>query len=495
MFKKVLIANRGLVAANCVRAVRELGACAAVVYETSDLGSAAVRAADEAIEIRSSNGSTAYLDVNAIVDAAVMCGADAVHPGYGFLAKSQELAHLLKERDIAFLSAPLFPRTKEVAQKLGIGVLPGTPLLRNWAEVESSYAAVGFPLVVRAVASYGGWGHRVVNDLEELRPAWDHVAKQCERHGVPGDIVLEKYLPDAHQVEFPVLRDHSGRVLALPEFETSVQRRFQKLIAESPAPSVKGALRGQIESSIPALVNQLGLEGFASVVFQIVGGEAYLSEVDGSIQASHSVTSLFSGVNVIREQVRVASGEALRIQEEHVQRRGHVIGAFLYATDPYRKFTPSPGRIGRFHAPMGEGIVLLSTVAAGDIVSPHYDPNIATLLVHDSTREEAITRMRLALADFFVDGIQTTLPLLRAIVDSADFVKVEISTSYLFSEDRRVQLLKGLRNEEDDEIAALVAALALNTDANASQIMESAQHGGLLWAMASRVLNRKKMEF
>jgi len=495
MFKKVLIANRGLVATNCVRAVRELGAKAAVVYETSDLGSAAVRAADEAIEISSANGSTAYLDVSAIVEAAVKCGADAVHPGHGFLAKNPDLALRLKERGIALIAAPSYPRAKEFAQKAGLGVLPGTPVLRGWSEAESAVAALGYPLVVRAVASYGGWGARIVNEASELKPAWEHVCKQCERHGVSQELVLEKHLTDAHQVEFPVLRDSSGRVIVLPELETSVQRRFQNLLVETPAPSLKSTLRGKLEASIPALVNQLGIVGYATVVFQVSGGEAYLSDVDGSIQASHSATGLLTGVNVIREQIRVASGEALRIQAEHVQHKGHVISVFLYAMDPYRKFVASPGRIDRFLAPTGEGVFLQSALGSGDVVSPHYDPNIAKLLVLDSTRDEAISRLRLALGDFFIDGIQTTLPLMRAIVKSADFVKAEITTSYLFSEDRRVSLLKSLRNSEEDEVAALVAALALNTDSNASQIMASAQHGGLLWSMASRVLNRKKMEF
>lgn len=495
MFKKVLVANRGLVAANCVRAVRELGAKAAIVYETSDLGSAAVRAADEAIEISSANGSTAYLDVGAIVEAAVKCGADAVHPGYGFLEKNPDLANRLKERGIALIAPAIYPRAKELAQKAGLGVLPGSTLLRGWSEVEASVASIGFPLVIKAVASYGGWGARIVNEASELKPAWDHVCKQCERHGVAQELVLEKHLANAHQIEFPVLRDSSGKVLVLPELETSAQRRFQKHLVETPAASLKSALRGKLESAIPALVNQLGVVGFVSVIFQVSGGEAYLSEVDGSIQASHSATGLLTGVNVIREQIRVASGESLRIQAEHVQRKGHVIGVMVYAMDPYQKFAPCPGRIERFYAPTGEGIVLHSTVTGGDIVSPHYDPNIATLLVLDSTRDEAINRLRLALADFFIDGIQTSLPMMRAVVASADFVKGEVTTSYLFSEDRRVSLLKSLRNSEDDEVAALVAALALNTDANATQIMASAQHGGLLWAMASRVLNRKKMEF
>lgn len=495
MFKKVLIANRGLIAVNCVRAVRELGAKSVVVYESSDLGSAAVRAADEAIEITSPNGSTAYLDVTAIVEAASKCGADAVHAGYGFLAKSQDLAKRLKDLGIQLITSQAYPRAKEIAQRAGLGVLPGSAQLRGWGEVEVAAPSLGYPLVIKALASYGGWGSRVVSDAGELKPAYEHVCKQCERHGVGSEVVLDKHIPQAHQVEFPVLRDSTGKVIVLPEVESSVQRRFQKLLVESPAPSLKATLRGKLEASLPALVTQLGVVGFANVVFQVYNGEAYLSEVDGSIQASHSATGLLTGVNILREQIRVASGEALRLQNELIQRKGHVLGVLLYAMDPYQKFVASPGRIERFLVPSGEGIVLQSAVAGGDMVSPHYDPNFAKLLVVDSTRDEAIARLRLALEDFFIDGIATTLPLMRAIVASADFVKSEITTSYLYSEERRVALLKSLRTPEGDEVAALVAALALNTDANATQIMASAQQGSLLWSMASRVLNRKKMEF
>lgn len=495
MFKKVLIANRGLVAVNCVRAVRELGATASVVYEASDLGSVAVRAADEAIEIKSTNGSTAYLDVDAIVEAAVHFGVDAVHPGYGFLATNQDLAVRLKQHDIKLITTPPFPNAISIAKKAGINVLPSSPSLHAWSEVESSVAAIGFPLVVKAVANYGGWGARVVFEAADLKPAWEHVCKQCERHGVPADIVLQKHLPMAHQVEFPVLRDHTGQVLVLPDRETSVQRRFQKLLVETPAPVLNSKLRSKLESCIPTLVGQLDLVGFATIVFQVSGNEAYLSDVEGSIQAAHSATGLLTGINTIREQIRVASGETLEIKTEKVQRKGHVIGVFIYAMDPYHKFAPSPGKVDRFHAPTGEGIILHTSATAGDIVSPHYDPVISKLLVSETTREEAIKRLHHALTDFFIDGVQTTIPLMRAIVQSDDFKKSKVTTSYLFTEARRVSLLKSLRNADDDKIAALVAALALSNDDNATQIMDGAKHGSLLWSMANRVLSRKKMEF
>jgi len=495
MFKKVLVANRGLVAVNCVRAIRELGAKAAVVYEAPDLGSAAVRAADEAVEIKSTDQSTAYLDINCIVAAAVKLQVDAVHPGYGFLATNFELFKRLQEHKITLITTPSFPQAFELAKKADFKTLPTSPTLHSWNEVETHVSTIGFPLVVRALANYGGWGARIVFEQAELKTVWEHVCSQCERHGVPTDIVLQKYMPSAFQIEFPVLRDKSGQVLVLPDREVSVQRRFQKFMVETPAPNLNPDLRRTIVSKIPHFIDQLGLVGYAILVFEVVKGEAYLSEVESSVQAAHSATGLLTGVNILREQIRIASGSKLNNLIIHQEVNNHVIGVFVYAMDVFRKFTPSPGKVDRFHPPVGEGIYLHTSVGSGDTVSPHYDPVIAKLLVSDKTRSEAIARLSLALSDFFVDGIQTTLPLTRAIVESKDFHKAQITTSFLFSEAKRVSLLKSLRNPEDDCIAAIIAGLALSCEENSSQIIDNAQQGSLLWSMANRVLSRKKMEF
>lgn len=497
MFKKVFIANRGLVAANCVRAVRELGAVAAVAYEAADLGSAAVRGADEALEISTDKNIPAYLDVDVIVATAQKCGADAVHPGYGFLARNVELSQKLQEVGITLIGNDLGtkPEIKEKARQSGIAVLPNTGILQSWNDVDSAAPSVGFPLVVKALASYSGWGVRIVHTPEELRGSYEYVCIQCNKHGVRQDVMLEKYLEKAHQVEIPVLRDESGKTLVLPEIDSTVQRRFQKLLVESPSPAVSVKLRGQMEALIASLAKKLNLIGYATVEFLVSEGEAYMIDVDSCMQASHSVTSMYSGINVIREQIRLHSGESLRFQSDQIQRKGHAMGIFLYAMDPYRKFAPSPGRIDRFHTPSGEGILLQSAVSSGDMVSPQYDPLIAKIMVMDSTREEAIARMANALEDCFIDGIQTTLPMMRAVLASPDFAKAKMSISTLFSEDKRIELLRALRNHRDDEIACVVAALALNTDSNASQILASAPQGNLLWSMASRMMNRKKMDF
>lgn len=497
MFKKVFIANRGLPAANCVKAVRELGSKSVVAYEGDDLRSVATRTADEVIAISSATKPTAYLDVEAMVAAVVQSGADAVHPGYGFLAKNQEFAEKIKAKGIAFIGNDFGtqPELKDVASQSGLAVLPSTGVLHNWNDVDSAAPSIGFPLVIKALDSYSGWGVRVVRSVEELRGAWDYVSHQCERHQVSSEVVLEKYLSNAHQVEFPVLRDQNGRCLVLPELDTTVQRRFQKLLVESPSPVMKKEIRSKIESALPVLLNKINLVGYATVEFLVTGDDAFFLDVEGGVQAAHSVTGLLTGLNIMREQIRLHAGEALTVLPEHIKRQGHVLGVFIYAMDPYKKFAPSPGKVEYFQSPAGEGIILQSAVAAGDLVSPNYDPLIAKVIVTDATRSATISRMKIALEDSFIEGVQTNIAIMRAIVATEDFAKAEINVSDLFSEEKRVQLLRSLRNEADDEVASIIAALALNTDANATQIMASAQQGGLLWSMASKMMNRKKMEF
>lgn len=498
MFKKVFIANRGLPAANCVKAVRELKMKSVVAYEGDDLRSVATRTADEVIEISSHSKPTAYLDVDVMVEAIEKSGADAVHPGYGFLAKNKDFAAKIKEKGITFIGNDFGSKSeiRDLAIQSGLAVLPSSGVLKSWNDVDSSAEAVGYPLIIKVLDSYSGWGVRVVRSAEELRGAWDYVQKQCERHEVSSQVVLEKYLADAHQVEVPVLRDNKGRCIILPEVDTTVQRRFQKLLVESPSPVVNKDLRSKIESALPVLLNKLDLVGYATVEFLIdVQGEAYFLDVEGDVQAAHSVTGLFTGLNIMREQIRLHAGEALSILPENIKRQGHVLCVFLHAVDPYNKFRPSPGKVEYFQSPAGEGIILQTAVGAGDLVSPNYDSLIAKVIVSDSSRTDAISRMKVALEDTFIEGIQSNLPIMRAIVNTEDFARAEINISDLFSEEKRVQLLRSLRNEEDDEVASVLAALALNTDANATQIMASAQQGGLLWSMASKVLNRKKMEF
>jgi len=504
MYKKVMVANRGLIQASCVRAIQELGAKAVVACESSDFNQVGVRAADEVVEIRSTEKFTPYLDVGVIVEAAVKCGADAVHPGYGFLAQSIELEKRLREKGIAFI-APVLEgekslankdRLRRAAQKSGFATLPASSVTADMAALEKEAPAIGYPLLVKAAGAYGGRAIRMVRDAGELKASIDHVLIQCERFGYEKALYLEKFVTNTHVIEYPVLRDKGGRVLVLPEQECSVQRRFRKLLIETPSTTVSREVRGRLEGAIPTLVNTLEIVGFASVEFLVNGNEAYLLDVKGTIQPFHGATALLTGVDVLREQIRLHSGDPLKLQPAHVRQGGHVIAANIAAMDPYEKFSASPGRIERFYAPYGEGVVVQSPVVAGDSITAQYDSVLAKVMVVETSREEALTRMSVALEDFQIEGVHTTIPLLRGVVQNPEFLKGTWTANYLFSEERRAEILSVIHKDDEEEIASMVAAIALNTDSNASQIMAAAQEKhGFLWSMASRLLNRKKMEF
>lgn len=504
MYKKVMVANRGLIQASCVRAIQELGAKAVVACESSDFSQVGVRAADEVVEIRSTEKFTPYLDVQVIVDAAVKCGADAVHPGYGFLSQSLELERRLRDKGIAFI-APVLEgekslankeRLRRAAQRVGFATLPASDVTADMDTLAKNAQTLGFPLVVKAAQAYGGRAIRVVREASELQSSIDHVCMQCDRYGYEKNLYLEKYVNNAHVIEFPVLRDKGGRVLVLPEQECSVQRRFRKLLIETPSPSLVRETRGRLEAAIPGLVAALEIVGFASVEFLVNGSEAYLLDVKGTIQPFHGATALLTGVDVLREQIRLHSGDPLKLQPSHVRQGGHVIACNVSAMDPYQKFTASPGRIERLYLPYGEGIVVQTPVVAGDAISTQYDSVLAKVMVVETSREEALTRLAVALEDFQIEGVHTTIPLLRGVAQNPEFLKGSWTANYLFSEERRAEVLASLAKEDEEEIASMVAAIALNIDSNAAQIMAAAQEQhGFLWSMASRLLNRKKMEF
>ena len=504
MYKKVMVANRGLIQASCVRAIQELGAQAVVACENADFNQVGVRSADEVVVISSTEKFTPYLDVQAIVNAAVQCGADAVHPGYGFLAQSVELEQKLAEKGIALITPSLVgekslsnkERLRKAAQKIGCATLPATAVMGDLAALEKAASTIGFPLVVKAAGAQGGRAIRKVKIADELKASIDHVCMQCDRFGYEKQLYLEKYIPDVHVIEFPVLRDKNGRILVLPEQECSVQRRFRKLLIETPSPNLTPEIRGNLETLIPHLIASLEIVGFATVEFLVKGNEAYLLDVKGTIQTFHGATALLTGVDVLREQIRLHSGDPLKLQPNQVRQGGHVIATNVAAMDPYEKFAASPGKIERIYMPYGEGVVIQSPVVAGDSIASQYDSVLAKVMVVETSREEAITRMAVALEDFQVEGIRTTIPLLRGVLQNPEFHKGTWTANYLFSEERRSEVLATLHKDDEEEIACMVAAIALNTDSNAAQIMAAAQEQhGLLWSMASRLLNRKKMEF
>jgi acetyl/propionyl-CoA carboxylase alpha subunit len=503
MFGRVLITNRGLIQANCVRAIKELGATAIVVYEKEDKDSIGVRSADEAYEIAQTDGPRPYYDIDRMVQMAEDVGADAVHPGYGFLAQNGEFLQKLRERGITPIAPEMLealsdkPALKKMAMDIGLPILPGSGTHTELAQLEKAALELGYPLVIKATRGYGGKGIRVVEKPEDLPKAFEYIQDQCKKYAIGSDAVfVEKYLPNARHIEFPVLRDSHGNTLVFPEQECSIQRRFQKLLVETPSAALDEQTRGKIQAIVQTLANQLNVVGFASIEFLYYDKLAYFLEVNAYMQPSHSATSLLTGMDILKEQIRLVAGEPLTVKKDQISTNAHVIGAYVAAEDPSRNFAPSPGRLQRFTLPFGEGVHLQTSVFAGDEVNTYYDPMIAKILVRDLDRDSAVRKMQVALEGMEVQGVKHNIALLRGILSSDEFVEGKLLTVALINEPTvRARMVQKLQKHTLDEVAGLVAALSLHYDRNAKQILENAEHEETFWSMASRWFNRdKKME-
>ncbi|MDR2554342.1 MAG: ATP-grasp domain-containing protein [Fibromonadaceae bacterium] len=493
MYKRVLVANRGLIQAACVRAIKGLDAEAVALCEEGDFNQVGVREASRAYVISSNKKSSPYLDIEQIVNAAVECKADAVHPGYGFLASSTELNKKLSDRGIAFITSTKLTKGRssgenkkflnEAAIKAGIAVLPHSEVFSDISKLLEEAKNVGYPLMVKAAGAASGRCIREARNPAELQTAIDSVLHQCERFGYEKDLYLEKTLTHPHIISFPILRDKNGNHVILPELECSVQFRFRKILVESPSPLLSKECRGRILSMLPAFIDNLGLVGHIDVEFFVAENDVYLLDVKESIQHFHGVTNLLTGVDVLREQIRLHSGEPLLLRKDSIRTDGSVIAVNIEAMDPYNKFSPSPGKIERMFIPYGEGVVVQSPFVSGDTISSNYESVLAKVMVYSSTRAKAISNMEAALSNFRIEGISTTLPFLRGILKHPDFLNLKWTGMHLNYESRVSEILENINSREEEEQAALIAALALSTDSNASTIMANAEHGGFLWAM------------
>jgi Biotin carboxylase len=493
MYKRVLVANRGLIQAACVRAIKGLDAEAVALCEDGDFNQVGVREASRAYVISSNKKSSPYLDVEQIVNAAVECKADAVHPGYGFLAASTELNKKLSERNIAFITSTAVTKKRspsenkkllnEAAIKAGIAILPHSEVFSDISKLPEEAKNIGYPLMVKAARAASGRCIREARNPAELQTAIDSVLHQCERFGYEKDLYLEKTLTHPHIISFPILRDKNGNHLILPELECSVQFRFRKILVESPSPSLSKENKGRILSMLPTFVDSLGLIGHADVEFFVSENDVYLLDVKESIQHFHGVTNLLTGVDVLREQIRLHSGEPLLLRKDSIRTEGCVIAVNVEAMDPYNKFSPTPGKIERMFIPYGEGVVVQSPFVSGDTISSNYESVLAKVMAYSSTRAKAISNMEAALSNFRIEGISTTLPFLRGILEHPDFLNLKWTGMHLNYESRVSEILENINSREEEEQAALIAALALSTDSNASTIMANAEHGGFLWAM------------
>ncbi len=439
MFKKILIANRGEIALRIIQACRELGIQTVAVHSTADAESLHVTYADEAICIGPPASSESYLNVSAIISAAEITGAEAVHPGYGFLAENAHFAEVLEECNLKWIG----PEPKNIrlmgdkaearntARAAGVPVLPGSQRALEDAEAARALAAkVGYPVILKAAAGGGGRGMRIVHDAESLETQFSTAHNEAEKAFGDGTIYLEKYLVEPRHIEFQIFGDKHGRVIHLGERECSIQRRHQKLVEESPSPALTPELRKEMGDAAVKLAKHVGYTNAGTVEFLLdLDGSFYFMEMNTRIQVEHPVTEMVSGVDLIKLQLEVAWGHKMDVPTGWTA-RGHAIECRINAEHPER-FTPSPGRIVTFHPPGGPGIRLDTHVYEDYLVPPFYDSLIAKLIAHGRDRDEAIRRMQRALEFFVVEGIDTSIPLHRRIMQDRDFRRGNFSTRFM----------------------------------------------------------------
>ena len=440
LFKKVLIANRGEIALRVIRACRELGIQTVAVYSEADRESLHVRFADDDVCIGPAPARESYLRIPRLIAAAEITGADAIHPGYGFLAENAEFAETCAASGITFIGPTpqqirmmgdkAAARTKMIEN--GVPVVPGTPgPVEDVDEALGFAEKIGFPVIIKAAAGGGGKGMRVANDAEEFARSFQMARTEALSAFGSGDVYVEKYLRRPRHIEFQILGDTHGNVIHLGERDCSVQRRHQKLIEESPSPGMTPALRERMGEAAVLGAKAIDYVGAGTVEMLLdTDGSFYFMEMNTRIQVEHPVTEMITGVDLVKEQIRVAAGEALR-EKVTPQMRGHVIECRINAEDPFKNFQPSPGKIEVFHLPGGNGVRVDTHAYAGYTVPPFYDSMIAKLIVHGMDRTEALAKMRLALDTFIVQGVTTTIPFLSKVMSHPDFVRGDVHTKFL----------------------------------------------------------------
>ncbi|HZF57949.1 MAG TPA: acetyl-CoA carboxylase biotin carboxylase subunit [Rubrobacter sp.] len=446
MLGKVLVANRGEIALRVIRACRELGIRSVAVYSTADADSLHHELADESVCIGPPPPASSYLNVPAIISAAELTGADAIHTGYGFLAENARFAEICERVGLKFVG----PDSRTIARmgdkvaaraaaaQAGVPVTPGSEgLCRNIAEVKRVGAEVGYPLVIKASAGGGGKGMRVVEAEAEVEDAYLSASREAGANFGDGSVYVERFLERLRHVEVQVLADSSGTTVAFPERDCSVQRRYQKLIEESPAPGLPQEIRDGLMGASADLIDSLGYEGAGTVEFVYAGNEFYFIEMNTRLQVEHPVTEMISGVDIVAEQLKVASGERLEVPEDALTPNGHAIEFRINAEDPRRNFLPQAGLVEVYNPPGGPGVRVDSHLYAGYRVPPHYDSLLAKLIVHARDREGAIRRGLRALDEFAVSGLETTLPLHLAVLEDEDFRRVGVTTSFLAERELR----------------------------------------------------------
>jgi acetyl-CoA/propionyl-CoA carboxylase biotin carboxyl carrier protein len=441
MFSKVLIANRGEIAVRIVRACEELGIATVAVYSELDRDAIHVQRADEAYLLGPGPANESYLSIDKLLEAVERSGAEAVHPGYGFLAENASFAAALEKHGITFIGPPASAieamgsktRARELMEKAGVPIVPGTtePVETVDDAQKLIEETIGYPVAVKAAGGGGGKGFRVAMSEDKLQEAFEGAAREGEKFFGDATVYLERYLPNPRHVEVQVLADTHGNVIHLGERDCSLQRRHQKLIEESPAPAVDEALReriGKIATEAAAAVSYTGagtIEGLLNEVEGKGDSEYFFLEMNTRVQVEHCVTEMVTGIDIVKEGIRVAAGEKLSISQDEVQLRGHAIECRINAEDASKNFAPAPGRIGSYREPTGPGVRVDSGVGPGSEITPMYDPMVAKLIVWDVDREQATARMIRALGEYEITELKTLIPFHEAILQTEQWANAE----------------------------------------------------------------------
>jgi len=440
VFEKILIANRGEIALRIQRACREMGIRTVVVHSEADTEAKYVKLADESVCIGPAPAAASYLNIPAIISAAEVTDAEAIHPGYGFLAENADFAEKVERSGFVFIG----PRpenirlmgdkvsAKQAMNKAGVPTVPGSEgaLPEDPKEIVKIARKVGYPVIIKAAGGGGGRGMRVVHTEAALLNAVSMTRTEAQAAFANPVVYLERYLEQPRHIEIQVLADEHKNAVHLFERDCSLQRRHQKVVEEAPAPELPAKLRDKIGERCAEACRKMNYRGAGTFEFLYQEGEFFFIEMNTRIQVEHPVTEMITGIDIVQEQIRVAAGQKLRFRQKDIEIRGHAIECRINAEDPYR-FTPSPGKITSYHPPGGPGIRVDSHVYQGYTVPPNYDSMVGKLIAYGATREQAIARMRIALSEMVVEGILTNLPLHRDLLNDTRFLRGGVSIHYL----------------------------------------------------------------
>ncbi len=441
MFKRVLVANRGEIALRIIYALKELGIESVAIYSEADKDALHVNIADYTVCVGPPSPKESYLNIPRIISAAEVSGAEAIHPGYGFLAENPDFAEIVEKAGFTFIGPSADSirlmgdkiAAKKVMSEAGVPILPGTlEPVSTYEEAKKVVEEIGLPIIIKAAAGGGGRGMRVVEKMEDLKSQIEMAQKEAEVAFSDGRVYIEKFIKRPRHIEVQIIADKQGNVIHLGERECSIQRRHQKLLEESPSVVVDEETRKKLGSIATKGARKIGYYSAGTMEFiRDEEGNFFFMEMNTRIQVEHPVTEWVTEMDLVKEQIKVAAGEPLDITQDDVDLKGHAIEVRINAEDPDKNFAPSPGKITFLHLPGGPGIRVDSAIYHGYEIPPNYDSLLAKLIAKGRTRDEAIARMKRALDEFIIEGVKTTIPLFRRILEHPDFVKGDIDTKFL----------------------------------------------------------------